>query len=112
MNDEHASTVDARQLSRFTAAVLAAVGVPEGDAELVADSLDVAAFGDGFTSRMEQLVDEVKSVPPAPGFDEVFFPGELEARAERANLGRGIALPQQTLDDLRALARSTGVPAL
>jgi LDH2 family malate/lactate/ureidoglycolate dehydrogenase len=77
-------------------------------------ALDVAAFGDpdGFTRRMEQLVDEVKSVPLARGFDDVFLPGELEARAARQNLAQGLSLPQQTLDDLRELAGSAGVPAL
>jgi LDH2 family malate/lactate/ureidoglycolate dehydrogenase len=76
-------------------------------------ALDVAAFGDPdeFTRRMEQLVDEVKAVPLAQGFDEVFYPGELEARAERDNRDNGLSLPQQTVDDLRQLAESTGVPA-
>jgi LDH2 family malate/lactate/ureidoglycolate dehydrogenase len=74
-------------------------------------ALDVAAFGDRdeFTRRMEQLVNEVKSVPLAQGFDEVFYPGELEARSERDNRDSGLSLPQQTLDDLRQLAGSTGV---
>jgi LDH2 family malate/lactate/ureidoglycolate dehydrogenase len=76
-------------------------------------ALDVAAFGDpdGFTRRMEQLVAEVRSVPLAQGFDEVFYPGELEARAAREHLDQGLSLPRQTLDDLRQLADSTGVPA-
>jgi LDH2 family malate/lactate/ureidoglycolate dehydrogenase len=77
-------------------------------------ALDVAAFGDpaGFARRMEQLVAEVKAVPLAEGFDEVFFPGEPEARAARQHLEAGMSLPRQTLDDLRRLAGSTGVPAL
>jgi LDH2 family malate/lactate/ureidoglycolate dehydrogenase len=77
-------------------------------------ALDVAAFGDpdGFARRMEQLVAEVKSVPPAQGFDEIFLPGELEARAAREHLQQGLSLPQQTLDDLRQLAAATGVPTL
>jgi LDH2 family malate/lactate/ureidoglycolate dehydrogenase len=77
-------------------------------------ALDVAAFGDpdGFARRMEQLVAEVKSVPLAQGFDEVFYPGELEDRATREHLDHGLSLPQQTLDDLRRLAGTTGVPAL
>ena len=77
-------------------------------------ALDVAAFGDpdGFTRRMEQLVAEVKSMPLAKGFDEVFYPGELEARAAREHLHQGLSLPRRTLDDLRQLAASTGVPAL
>jgi LDH2 family malate/lactate/ureidoglycolate dehydrogenase len=77
-------------------------------------ALDVASFGDpdGFARRMEQLVAEVKSVPLAQGFEEVFYPGELEARAAREHLHQGLSLPQQTLDDLRQLAASTGVPAV
>jgi LDH2 family malate/lactate/ureidoglycolate dehydrogenase len=77
-------------------------------------ALHVAAFGDpdGFARRMEQLIDEVKAVPLAQGFDEVFYPGELEARAERDNLKQGLSLPEQTLDDLRQLADSTRVAAL
>ena len=76
-------------------------------------ALDVAAFGDpdGFARRMEQLVDEVKSVPLAQGYDEVFYPGELEDRAAREHLEAGLSLPRQTLDDLRRLAGATGVPA-
>jgi LDH2 family malate/lactate/ureidoglycolate dehydrogenase len=76
-------------------------------------ALDVAAFGDpdGFARRMEQLVAEVKSVPLAQGFDEVLYPGELEDRATREHLVQGLSLPRQTLDDLRQLAASTGVPA-
>jgi LDH2 family malate/lactate/ureidoglycolate dehydrogenase len=77
-------------------------------------ALEVAAFGDrdGFARRMEQLVAEVRSVPLAPGADEVLYPGELEARAARQHLQAGLSLPRQTLEDLRQLADSTGVPAL
>ena len=76
-------------------------------------ALDVAAFGDpdGFARRMKQLVAEVKSVPLAQGYDEVFYPGELEDRAAREHLEAGLSLPRQTLDDLRRLAGATGVPA-
>jgi LDH2 family malate/lactate/ureidoglycolate dehydrogenase len=77
-------------------------------------ALDVERFGDpdDFMRRMEWLVDEVKSVPRAQGFDEIFYPGELETRAERDNLQRGLLLSQQTLDDLQQLARSSGVSSL
>jgi LDH2 family malate/lactate/ureidoglycolate dehydrogenase len=77
-------------------------------------ALDVAAFGDpdGFARRMEQLVAEVRSVPLAQGFDQVFFPGELEDRAAREHLQAGLSLPRQTVEDLRRLADTTGAPAL
>lgn len=76
-------------------------------------ALDLRAFGDEaeYAARVEQLISEVKSVPLAPGFDGVFYPGELEDRAEAAALAAGgVALPEQTLADLRRLASETGVP--
>jgi LDH2 family malate/lactate/ureidoglycolate dehydrogenase len=76
-------------------------------------ALDPGAFGDedGYLVRVEQLIDEVKAVPPAQGFDEVFYPGEVEDRAEAAALAAGgIALPEQSRADLETLAEETGVP--
>jgi len=42
-------------------------------------ALDPDAFGDraGYEARVRQLIDEVKSVPLAQGFDDVFYPGEV-----------------------------------
>lgn len=61
-----------------------------------------------FNIRMERLIDELKSVPLAKGFDEVFYPGEIEARNEDRYLREGLLLPRQTLVDLTKLARETG----
>jgi LDH2 family malate/lactate/ureidoglycolate dehydrogenase len=76
-------------------------------------ALDPAAFGDpaGYHERVQQLVDEVKGVPLAQGFDEVFHPGEVEDRAEAANLAAGgVELAARSAADLRRLAAETGVP--
>jgi LDH2 family malate/lactate/ureidoglycolate dehydrogenase len=76
-------------------------------------ALDPDAFGDraGYEERVRQLIDEVKTVPLAQGFDEVFYPGEVEDRAEAANLAAGgVVLAGQSLTDLRELGAETGVP--
>ena len=62
-----------------------------------------------FNARMEQMIAEIKSVPLAPGFDEVFYPGELEARNDAENRQLGLQLPEDTLADLEKLARETGL---
>jgi LDH2 family malate/lactate/ureidoglycolate dehydrogenase len=76
-------------------------------------ALDPDAFGDraGYEARVRQLVDEVKTVPLAQGFDEVFYPGEVEDRAEAANLAAGgVLLAARSLTDLRDLAAEAEVP--
>src|SRR5207253_2073730 len=62
-----------------------------------------------FNARMEQYIAEIKSVPPAQGFDEVFYPGEIEARNDQRNRVEGLLFPEHTLIDLRRIARETGL---
>lgn len=63
-----------------------------------------------FEARMERLVHELKSVPLAPGFDEILYPGEMEARNEARHRREGLAIPAATLADLERIARDAGVP--
>ncbi len=64
---------------------------------------------DEFDTRMEALIVELKSVPRAKGFDEVFYPGELEARNEAHNRKEGLLLSEDTLADLAKVAREFGL---
>jgi LDH2 family malate/lactate/ureidoglycolate dehydrogenase len=76
-------------------------------------AIDPAAMGDraAYEAQVQRLIDEVKGVPLAQGFDEVFYPGELEDRAEAANLAAGgVVLAAESGADLRRLAAETGVP--
>jgi LDH2 family malate/lactate/ureidoglycolate dehydrogenase len=76
-------------------------------------AIDPAALGDRaeYESRVQRLIDEVKAVPRAQGFDEVFYPGEVEDRGEAANLAAGgVLLADGTVAALRELAAETGVP--
>ena len=65
-----------------------------------------------FNARMEQWVAELKSVPLAQGFEEVFYPGEMEARNDLRNRAQGITFPSDTLDDLRRIAAETGLQSM
>ena len=71
-------------------------------------ALNIAAFQPlaEFETRMERYIAELKSVPLAQGFEEVVYPGEIEARNEAQNRAKGLLLPDETLADLRKLARA------
>lgn len=77
-------------------------------------AMDVAAFQPpaDFDARMEQLVAAIKAVPVAAGFDEVFYPGEIEARNDAKHRAHGITLPNDTLADLSKIAAETGLRSL
>lgn len=63
-----------------------------------------------FGSRMDRYIAELKAVPLAQGFDEVVYPGELEARNDLRNRREGILLPADTLMDLKKLADVLKLP--
>ena len=65
--------------------------------------IDPAAFCplDEFRRRLDETVAYMKSSRPAPGFDEVLVPGELEFRTLRKRQKDGIPIDDQTLAALR-----------
>jgi LDH2 family malate/lactate/ureidoglycolate dehydrogenase len=75
-------------------------------------ALDIQAFGPlaAFEARIERMIAEVKAVPLAPGFDEILYPGELEARNEARSARDGLDLPEKSWTDLMAEAARLGVP--
>jgi LDH2 family malate/lactate/ureidoglycolate dehydrogenase len=71
---------------------------------------DLEAFMDQaqYDERIEAFIREIKSQPLAQGFDEIFYPGEVEARAAEINLRQGLRLPADTWQDLATLAAEIG----
>ena len=76
-------------------------------------ALDIAAFQPlaVFEARMARYIDELKAVPLAQGFEEVFYPGEVEARNEAKHRAEGLSLPADTLADLAKIAGELGLAA-
>ncbi|MDP2242118.1 MAG: Ldh family oxidoreductase [Burkholderiales bacterium] len=62
-----------------------------------------------FQERMQAFIGELKAVPLAQGCDEIFYPGEMEARNDAKNRKQGLALPEDTCADLKRIARETGL---
>jgi LDH2 family malate/lactate/ureidoglycolate dehydrogenase len=74
-------------------------------------TIDIAALIDpgDFAQRMEQLIDDTKSVDRVEGVEEIFFPGELEDRSGDKVSRSGITLAHNTVASLLLLAEETGV---
>ena len=74
-------------------------------------AMNIAAFQPlaQFENRMEEFISEIKSVPLAKGHDEVFYPGEIEANNDVRNRLEGLQLPEDTVADLRRIAKDTGL---
>ncbi len=62
-----------------------------------------------FTSSMNSFQHEVRSIPPASGFEEVVVPGDLEARARVDRRANGIPLPDEVWVSLVEVAASLDV---
>ena len=65
---------------------------------------------DAFLDRMDTLTERVKALPKAAGFDEIMMPGEPEDRRKAENLGRGIAITDDVLVQLREEAERFRLP--
>ncbi|WP_063730830.1 Ldh family oxidoreductase [Streptomyces sp. RTd22] len=62
-----------------------------------------------FERHIERLVEETKATPTAPGTEEIFVPGEPEARTAERLRTEGITLADDTWQSLVRIAERTGV---
>jgi uncharacterized oxidoreductase len=56
------------------------------------------------------MIDQVKAVEPAEGFDEVLVPGEPEQRERRRREAEGVPVPEKTWEAIAKTAAELGVP--
>ena len=77
-----------------------------GTQNSVLAAVDLGFFGDvdDYRREVDKLVDAVKGLPTADGFDEILVPGEPEDRVYAQRKRDGIPLPQGTVENLRAVA--------
>ena len=95
----------------MTGAPAARAGAAVGSVGNLFLVLDPAAFvgRDVFEEGLARLADLVTAVPPAPGFEEVLLPGQLEQRAAAAAAASGVPLASATLRQLGELAADLDV---
>lgn len=75
---------------------------------------NVAAFRplEDFKREVTEFAEYLKATPPAQGFEEVLYPGEIEHQRMRKRLVDGIAVEDATWSRLVALAEKYGVPEI
>lgn len=57
----------------------------------------------GFKQRVDQMIREIKSLPPAKGFSRVMLPGEKEFQTRKERLRKGIPIPREVFSALQGL---------
>jgi hydroxycarboxylate dehydrogenase B len=73
--------------------------------------IDISAFVDpsDFHAEIDDLLAYVKSAPTAPGVAAIMYPGEPEAIVQQQRERQGIALDEETWQQIMALARELGI---
>lgn len=88
--------------------------VPEGRSGVghLALAIDIRATRPlaDFEADMERMIADLKSTPRSPEAEEIFYPGEIEARNDIRARATGITLPESTVADLVREAGQRGIP--
>lgn len=58
-----------------------------------------------FFTRVDTMIEEIKSAKTAPGVEQIFLPGEIESIEEEKRAKEGIPLSKETVDMLEDLGR-------
>ena len=85
--------------------------VPRHIQNSVVAAIDISMFTDveGYKEHIDNLIDGLKALPKAEGFNEIFVPGEPEERTFDERSRSGIPLPEGTVRRLRSIAERFGV---
>ena len=70
---------------------------------------DALGAGTGFAAMTDATINRVKRTSPAPGFDEVLVPGDMERSSRAAIRAAGVELPDATWNDVLAAAADVGL---
>jgi ureidoglycolate dehydrogenase (NAD+) len=75
-------------------------------------ALDVNRFMplDLFKHRLGEMLKEFGDLPPADGFDRVYYPGQIEGLKRKQRLTDGIPIPPGLFHELKDLGEKYNVP--
>lgn len=82
-------------------------GQNTGNQNSIVAAIDVSFFidPDEYKNHADTLIDELKQLPRADGFDEILMPGEPENKTLAERTANGIPIPPGTADKLREAAK-------
>jgi len=85
--------------------------VPRHIQNSVVVCIDISTFTDvdGYKGHIDNLIDGIKALPKAEGFNEIFVPGEPEERTFDDRSRNGIPLPEGTIRNLRGVSERFGI---
>ena len=69
---------------------------------MIAIDPETFAGFDSFVAKMDAMVDDLHAQPPAPGFESVMVPGEIEWRNEMQNRQEGVPVLPSLYDYLKS----------
>lgn len=74
-------------------------------------AISIDAFGtlDAFLDRVELLIDQIRSAPPAGPDDRILLPGELEHERRSERTTNGVPIPVDRFDGLLEMASELGL---
>ena len=64
---------------------------------------------DHYRGIAEEILQELRDCPPAAGFEQVYVPGEREARSRKRNANQPISLPTSTWEEIKSCADRLGI---
>lgn len=84
---------------------------PPQDVGVYFQVVDVESFMplEAFVRRVEEMITEIKAIPPAPGVEGILLPGERERRIARERELQGIPVPLELLGELEAIGAQLGL---
>ena len=62
-----------------------------------------------YQGGVRAFLDGIKSIPPAPGFDEVLVPGDFESRSRSQRIANGIDVPDTIYSQLQECAETLNI---
>lgn len=85
--------------------------IPTHNQNSVVAAIDISTFTDlkSYKEHIDNLIDGIKGLPKAEGFDEILVPGEPEERTYLERSQKGIPLPEGTIRNLRGIAERFGI---